>query len=74
MGETLFPLLACIAELLMRSFAAIYLAMKFGYSGIFYAGPIAWVSASSILFCGYLWSIRHIIYKVRNRLQRYLQS
>lgn len=68
MGETVFPLLACAAELVMRAFAAIYLAIKFGYAGIFYSGPIAWISASSVLFFGYLWSIRHIIYKFRIQL------
>lgn len=74
MGETLFPLLACIAELVMRSFAAVYLALKFGYIGIFYSGPIAWVSASTILFFGYLYSIKHIIYKVKNKLHSYLSD
>ncbi len=74
MGETVFPLLACIAELVMRAFAAVYLAIKFGYIGMFYAGPIAWVSASTILFFGYLYSVKHIIYKVKNRLHSYLQS
>ena len=68
MGETLFPLLACIAELLVRSFAAVYLAVKFGYIGMFYSGPIAWVSASSILFLGYFGSIKHIIFKVKAKL------
>ena len=61
MGETIFPTLACVAELIMRAFAAIYLAIKFGYIGIFYAGPIAWVSASTVLFFGYLYSIKRII-------------
>lgn len=68
MGETLFPLIACIAELAVRSFAAIYLAVKFGYIGIFYSGPIAWISASSVLFFGYLGSIKHIVFKVREKL------
>ena len=63
MGETIFPTLACAAELVMRAFAAIYLAIKFGYIGIFYAGPIAWVSAASVLFFGYLYSIKRITYK-----------
>lgn len=63
MGETIFPTLACAAELVMRAFAAIYLAIKFGYIGIFYSGPIAWVSASSVLFFGYLYSIKRITYK-----------
>lgn len=74
MGETVFPLLACIAELVMRAFTAVYLAIKFGYIGMFYAGPIAWVSASTILFFGYLYSIKHIIYKVKNRLHSYLSN
>ncbi len=68
MGETLFPLIACIAELAVRSFAAIYLVVKFGYIGIFYSGPIAWISASSVLFFGYLGSIKHIVFKVREKL------
>ena len=67
MGETLFPLLACIAELVMRAFAAVYLAIKFGYIGMFYSGPIAWISASSIMFFGYLWSIKHIVFKFRKQ-------
>lgn len=74
MGETLFPLLACILELVARSFSAVYLSAKFGYIGMFYAGPIAWVSASSILFIGYFASIKYIIYKVRNKLHGYLQT
>ena len=68
MGETIFPLLACSAELVMRIFAAVYLAMKFGYVGIFYAGPIAWISASAIMFFGYFGSMKHIIYKVKCKL------
>lgn len=68
MGETIFPLFACIAELVMRSFAAVYLAIKFGYIGMFYAGPIAWVSASAVLFFGYMGSIKHIVFKVKEKL------
>lgn len=72
MGETFFPLIACIAELVVRSFAAVYLAVKFGYIGIFYSGPIAWISASVILFFGYFGSTRHIIVKVREKLHKRL--
>ncbi len=67
MGETLFPLFACIAEFVMRSFAAVYLAIKFGYVGVFYSGPIAWISASAVVFVGYMASIRHIIFKVKEK-------
>lgn len=67
MGETIFPLFACIAEFVMRSFAAVYLAIKFGYVGVFYSGPIAWISASAVVFVGYMASIRHIIFKVKEK-------
>lgn len=74
MGETVFPLLSSIAELVMRTFTAVYLAIKFGYIGMFYAGPIAWVSASTVLFLGYLYSIKHIIYKIKNKIHSYLSN
>lgn len=74
MGETVFPLLSSIAELVMRAFTAVYLAIKFGYIGMFYAGPIAWVSASTVLFLGYLYSIKHIIYKIKNKIHSFLSN
>lgn len=74
MGETVFPLLSSIAELVMRAFTAVYLAIKFGYIGMFYAGPIAWVSASTVLFLGYLYSIKHILYKIKNKIHSYLSN
>ncbi len=65
MGEVIFPLVASVAELLMRAFAAVYLAIKFGYIGMFYSGPIAWVSACFILSFGYFRSIKPIVYKIK---------
>ena len=65
MGEAVLPLAASIAELLVRSFAAVYLAVKFGYFGIFYAGPIAWISASVILAAGYFTNLLKIVKKAR---------
>lgn len=65
MGEVIFPLVASVAELLMRAFAAVYLAIKFGYIGMFYSGPIAWVSACFILSFGYFRSIKPIMYKIK---------
>lgn len=61
LGRATIPLLASIGELLMRSFAAIYLAVKFGYVGMFYAGPIAWVTASLVLAGGYYTNIHRFI-------------
>lgn len=65
MGEAVLPLSASIAELLVRSFAAVYLAVKFSYFGIFYAGPIAWVTAATILAAGYYTNLLRIVKKAR---------
>ena len=61
MGQTLIPLSASTAELLVRSYAAVYLAVKYSYFGIFYAGPIAWVTASLVVAIGYFSRIRKIM-------------
>ena len=65
MGEAMLPLASSIAELLVRSFAAVYLAVKFSYFGIFYAGPIAWITASVILAAGYFTNLLRIAKKAR---------
>ena len=65
MGQVVIPLSASFAELIVRSFAAVYLAVKFGYMGIFYAGPIAWVTASTIVAVGYFSSLGKIVRKAR---------
>ena len=62
-------MLASIGELLMRAFAAIYLAAKIGYFGVFYAGPIAWIAASLVLAIGYYLSIKSFILKTQKKLR-----
>lgn len=57
-GSALIPLMASCSELILRAFAAIFLAVKFGYFGIFYASPIAWISASLVVAAGYYINIR----------------
>ena len=64
MGKTLIPLTSSFAELMIRAFAAVYLAVKFGYYGIFYAGPIAWTTAASIVSLGYLININKLKLKL----------
>ncbi len=63
MGDSIIPLIAGIMELVMRSFAAAYLAPKLGYVGICYAGPIAWIAASSVVFIGYIVTIRKLSHR-----------
>lgn len=67
MGRPLIPLTSSFAELMIRSYAAVYLAVKYSYFGIFYAGPIAWITASIILTIGYFINIKKLIKK---QLQR----
>lgn len=54
MGYPLLPLLSGLVELGMRGFAAFYLASLYGYIGICYAGPIAWIGGACIVVIGYL--------------------
>ena len=63
MGATIFPLLASTLELFIRMFAAIYLSIKMGYTGIFYAGPIAWTGAAIVVSVGYFATFKSIAYK-----------
>lgn len=58
MGYPLLPLTSGIVELVMRGFAAWYLAKTYGYIGICYASPIAWIGGSAIVVIGYLVIIR----------------
>lgn len=60
MGRPLIPLTSSCAELMVRAYAAGYLAVKYSYFGIFYAGPIAWITASIVVALGYLINIRRI--------------
>ncbi len=53
MGKPLFPVLSGFVELGIRMFAAIYLASKIGYEGIYYAGPLAWVGGATVVIIGY---------------------
>lgn len=69
-GRAVIPMLAAVGELLMRAFAAIYLAAKIGYFGVFYAGPIAWVAASIVLAAGYYSTIKQFILKTQQKLRK----
>lgn len=71
MGQSMIPLIAGFTELIMRSFAAIYLADRLGYIGICYASPIAWVGASLVVAVGYMVTIRKINAQfIKNRLKQ----
>ncbi|MDR2864310.1 MAG: MATE family efflux transporter [Spirochaetaceae bacterium] len=43
LGNAVVPTISGIIELLMRSFAALVLTRFFGYTGLCYASPLAWI-------------------------------
>lgn len=53
MGDGFMPMMAGVAELVMRAFVAFYLAGHLGYLGICLAGPIAWIGADIPLMLTY---------------------
>lgn len=60
MGETIMPMLSGIAELLMRTGAALLLPGLIGARGVFWAEVLAWIGADAILLPSYLTSLRRI--------------
>ncbi len=58
MGHAVFPLVSGIIELFMRWWAAIYLAALWGYKGICYASPVAWIGAALWVVGGYFFVMR----------------
>ena len=53
MGDTLTPMLSGLAELVMRTGAALLLPALIGYSGVFWAEILAWIGADLLLIPSY---------------------
>ena len=70
MGKPFYPVLSGFIELGIRSFAAIILAQKIGYEGIYYASPLAWAGGASCVFIGYY---LNVYYKKGAIIQEYKQ-
>ena len=58
MGVSMIPMLSGVVELIMRSIAAIYLSVPFGYEGICMAEPISWISCAVFVFAAYHYFVR----------------
>lgn len=67
MGHSILPMISGFVELFMRAFAGIVLASWFGYIGLCYAGPTAWIGACVILIGGYVYVIRRQRYRLTNK-------
>ena len=53
MGSVIVPLLSGFVELIARGCCAFILGYSFGYTGLCYATPAAWISGALVLFIGY---------------------
>lgn len=53
MGNSLYPMLSGIEQLVMRCACALLLTRWIGETGIFYGEILAWLGADAILVCGY---------------------
>jgi Na+-driven multidrug efflux pump len=63
LGNSLVPTLAGIAELLMRTFAAIFLSGLLGFAGICWASPLAWLGALIPLSAALVLTFKRLSYK-----------
>ena len=60
LGKSLCPTIAGVAELLMRTLAALVLANIWGYAGVCLSNPIAWFGALIPLTTAYVLTIRRL--------------
>ncbi len=59
-GNAKIPFLACIIELVMRSVAALGFVHLWGYAGVCFATPLAWVGATALLLPAYFVTLRKV--------------
>ncbi|MDR1411943.1 MAG: MATE family efflux transporter, partial [Spirochaetaceae bacterium] len=60
LGDSFTPTLAGIMELVMRMFGAVMLSKRFGFAGVCWAGPLAWLGAVIPLFIASLLHIKRL--------------
>lgn len=73
LGQSLVPTLAGVAELVMRSFAAIVLARYFQYFGACLASPLAWLGSTLVLISSYVAAIK-LLHKMQRMQEQVLES
>ena len=67
MGSVMAPLASGIAELIARTVCAFSLGYLFGYEGVCYATPMAWIAAAIVLYAGYKISLKKQLKTLRNK-------
>ncbi|MDR3275778.1 MAG: MATE family efflux transporter [Treponema sp.] len=60
LGNSLVPTVAGIMELVMRMLAGIFLAQYFGFTGVCWASPLAWLGAAAPLFAAVLSNLKKL--------------
>ena len=66
MGNSVVPMVSSVVELVMRTYAAVYLAAQWGFVGLCYASPLAWIGGAAVVSGGYfktVWGLRKRIRK-----------
>jgi putative MATE family efflux protein len=67
LGDSVIPTAAGIMELLMRTFAAVFLGEYFGFTGICFASPLAWLGALIPLTAAIILTIQKLNRKFSRR-------
>lgn len=62
LGQSMIPTVAGIMELIMRATAALAMSKVWGFTGICWANPLAWIGACIPLCIAYVVTIRKMIY------------
>ena len=60
LGKGFMPTVAGIMELVMRTFAAIFLTASIGFAGACWASPLAWIGACIPLAAAYFMTMRKL--------------
>ena len=60
LGNSWAPFTACIVELIARCSASLLLGAFFGYIGIVFSSPLAWIGADAIVIPAYAMTIRKL--------------
>lgn len=60
LGNSWAPFTACIVELFARCSASLLLGAFFGYIGIVFSSPLAWIGADAIVIPAYAMTIRKL--------------
>jgi putative MATE family efflux protein len=60
LGNSLIPTVAGIIELIMRTFAAIILSQYFGFTGLCFASPMAFIGACIPLTCALAFTLKRL--------------